>query len=111
MLAHGGGFVLGDINTDDLLCRIVSEHTQSAIVNIEYRLSPEVKAPQHLEDCWKVYKWVSADKPPVLLSHHLANTAYRLTATRHPSAQTTRKSTPSAAVPAAPSLSAWPTKP
>jgi acetyl esterase/lipase len=30
-----------------------------AVVSVDYRLSPEVKAPAHMDDCWKVYKWVS----------------------------------------------------
>ncbi|KAK3113876.1 hypothetical protein LTR53_008393 [Teratosphaeriaceae sp. CCFEE 6253] len=54
---HGGGFVTGDLNADDVLCRVVSEHTQSAIVNIDYRLAPEHKWPTQLEDCMKVYRW------------------------------------------------------
>lgn len=53
--------MLGDLNMDDPMCRIVSEHTNSVVVNIEYRLAPEHKAPTQLEDSWKVYKWVSRD--------------------------------------------------
>lgn len=56
--AHGGGFMLGDLETDDWWCSFVAEHSSSIVVNIDYRLSPEVKTPTHLEDCWKVYKWV-----------------------------------------------------
>ena len=55
---HGGGWVVGDINTDDLLCRIIAEHTESIIVGIDYRLAPEHKVPTQLEDCLKVFKWV-----------------------------------------------------
>ena len=55
---HGGGFMTGDLNADDLLCRVVSEHTKSAVVNIDYRLTPDYKWPTQLEDCMKVYRWV-----------------------------------------------------
>ncbi|KAK5111823.1 Telomerase-binding protein [Meristemomyces frigidus] len=54
---HGGGWMTGDLNADDLLCRVVAEHTNSAIVSIDYRLTPEYKWPTQLEDCMKVYKW------------------------------------------------------
>jgi len=54
---HGGGWMTGDLDTDDVLCRIVSEHTNSAVVNIDYRLTPEHKWPAPLDDSMKVYKW------------------------------------------------------
>lgn len=49
----------GDLNADDLLCRIVAEHAPSIIVNVDYRLAPEHKVPTQLEDTLKVYRWVS----------------------------------------------------
>ena len=55
---HGGGFVVGDLNNDDLLCRIVAEHAPTIMVNVDYRLAPEHKAPAQLEDTIKVYEWV-----------------------------------------------------
>ena len=54
---HGGGFMTGDLNADDLLCRVVSEHTNSVVVNVDYRLTPEHKWPTQLDDSVKVYKW------------------------------------------------------
>lgn len=57
---HGGGFVLGDLNSGDLLCRVLAEHTPSILVNIDYRLAPEHKAPTQLQDCLAVYKWVGS---------------------------------------------------
>ncbi|KAK4543517.1 Telomerase-binding protein [Oleoguttula mirabilis] len=54
---HGGGWMLGDLDGDDLLCRAVAEYTNSAVVSIDYRLTPEYKWPIQLEDCMKVYKW------------------------------------------------------
>jgi acetyl esterase/lipase len=59
VVAHGGGFILGDLDSEDSLCRMVVEHSQMAVVSMDYRLSPEVKAPVHINDCWKVYQWVS----------------------------------------------------
>lgn len=54
---HGGGFMTGDLNSDDLLCRAISEHTQSVVVNVDYSLTPEAKWPTQLNECVKVYKW------------------------------------------------------
>lgn len=59
---HGGGWMTGDLNSDELLCRIISEHTKSAVINIDYRLTPEHKWPAQLDDCMKVYKWVSCSE-------------------------------------------------
>jgi len=57
IFTHGGGFILGDLESEDILCRMVAEHSKMAVVSIDYRLSPEMKAPAHVDDCWKVYKW------------------------------------------------------
>ena len=54
---HGGGFMTGDLNSDDLLCRAVAEHAPSIIVNVDYRLTPEHKVPTQLQDTLTVYKW------------------------------------------------------
>ena len=59
MAAHGGGYVLGNLDTDDSLCRVVAEHTSSVVVNVDYRLAPEHKWPAQLDDSVKVYRWVS----------------------------------------------------
>ena len=53
--------MVGDVDQDDPVCRVVAEHTNSAVVNIEYRLAPEHKWPAQLEDCMKVYKWVRCE--------------------------------------------------
>lgn len=58
---HGGGYATGDLNSDDLLCRVVAEHTKSVVVNIDYRLAPEFKWPAQLEDSMKVYRWAHAN--------------------------------------------------
>lgn len=56
----GGGYMVGDLNADDFLCRVVAENTKSAIVQVDYRLAPEHKWPAQLDDGVKVYKWVRA---------------------------------------------------
>lgn len=54
---HGGGYMTGDLNSDDLLCRAVSEHAKTVVVNVDYSLTPEAKWPTQLNECVKVYKW------------------------------------------------------
>ena len=54
----GGGFMLGDLEVDDLKCRQICINNQVVVVNIEYRLAPEHPFPRGLEDCWSSVKWV-----------------------------------------------------
>jgi acetyl esterase len=55
---HGGGWVLGDIETVDNLCRRLANASGCAVVSVEYRLSPEFKFPVALEDCFQVARHI-----------------------------------------------------
>ncbi|KAL1863244.1 hypothetical protein Plec18170_000076 [Paecilomyces lecythidis] len=55
--AHGGGFVLGNLDAEDALCRIVCEHTRSAVISVDYRLAPEHQCPAQFEDTIRVFEW------------------------------------------------------
>ncbi|KAH6985163.1 alpha/beta hydrolase fold-domain-containing protein [Ilyonectria destructans] len=57
---HAGGFVVGNLDSDDLFCRAIAENTQVILVNVDYKLAPEHKAPAHLEDAIKIVEWVSS---------------------------------------------------
>ncbi len=48
---HGGGFVLGNIQTHDALCRRLAVASGRCVISVDYRLSPEAKYPQPLDDC------------------------------------------------------------
>ena len=48
---HGGGFVLGNLDSHDSICADISHHTQTDLVAVAYRLAPEFKHPAQLEDC------------------------------------------------------------
>ena len=54
---HGGGFVLGDIETHDGLCRLICRDAGVHVLSIDYRLAPEHKAPAAVQDCYAAYRW------------------------------------------------------
>jgi len=57
---HGGGFVLGDIDDVDGVCRDLSARADCAVVSVGYRLAPEHPFPAAVEDAWAVLADVAA---------------------------------------------------
>lgn len=51
MYFHGGGWVLGDIETHDALCRRLAKHSRCVIVSVDYGCSPESPFPGPFNDC------------------------------------------------------------
>jgi acetyl esterase len=51
---HGGGFVIGGIETHDSLCRRLARLGDCGVLAVEYRLAPEHRFPAALEDTWVV---------------------------------------------------------
>lgn len=58
---HGGGHVIGDIDTHDSLCRQLCNRSRCAIVSIDYRLAPEHRFPAAFDDCLAATQWVHAN--------------------------------------------------
>lgn len=56
---HGGGFVLGNIEIYDSICREIVNRANCAVLSIDYGLSPEYKFPQPVEECCETVKWIS----------------------------------------------------
>jgi acetyl esterase len=54
---HGGGFVVGDIESHDGLCRMICRDAAIHVVSVDYRLAPEHKAPAAVDDCVAAYRW------------------------------------------------------
>ena len=54
---HGGGFVVGDLDTHDEPCRLFCHHAHVQVLSIDYRLAPEHPAPAAIEDCLDALKW------------------------------------------------------
>ncbi|USK35785.1 alpha/beta hydrolase [Bacillus sp. F19] len=55
---HGGGWVLGDIESTDASCRMIANRTDSIVVSVNYRLAPEYKFPTAVEDAYAALEWV-----------------------------------------------------
>src|SRR6201996_1498110 len=60
---HGGGWVVGDVETHDPLCRRVANVTGARVVSVGYRLAPEHPFPAGLDDAEHVLRWVGEQRP------------------------------------------------
>lgn len=60
MYFHGGGFMLGTLDTHDALCRQLASRSGVALVAVEFRLAPENPAPAASDDCLAATRWVHA---------------------------------------------------
>ncbi len=56
---HGGGWVIGDLESADAAARHLCVSGGHVVVSVDYRLSPEAKFPEPLDDCWAATIWAS----------------------------------------------------
>ena len=57
---HGGGWVLGSLDSDDPLCRDLCIRSNAVIVSVNYRHAPEVRFPAAADDAFAAVRWIAA---------------------------------------------------
>ena len=55
---HGGGYVIGDLDTHDYVCRKLANTAHCAVVSVDYRLAPEHKFPAAVDDAVAALRWI-----------------------------------------------------
>jgi len=58
---HGGGFVVGSLDTHDRLCRKLAELARCKVVSVAYRLAPEHPFPTPIEDAVEAFRWLAGE--------------------------------------------------
>lgn len=54
---HGGGFVIGNLDSHDAICRLTCRDGDIAVLSVDYRLAPEHPAPAALDDAFAAFRW------------------------------------------------------
>ncbi|AMA57953.1 alpha/beta hydrolase [Bradyrhizobium sp. CCGE-LA001] len=58
---HGGGWVIGDLDSHDVVCRQLAVEGALIVISVDYRLAPEHKFPAATEDAIAATKWIAAN--------------------------------------------------
>jgi acetyl esterase len=56
---HGGGWVIGNLDSHDVVCRTLAHEGELIVISVDYRLSPEHKFPAAVEDAIAATAWIS----------------------------------------------------
>jgi len=56
---HGGGWVIGDLDTHDLTCRTIAAECAAVVVSVDYRLAPENPYPAAVDDALAAASWIA----------------------------------------------------
>jgi len=58
---HGGGWTIGDLDTHDVLCRLLCLASGAAVLSVDYRLGPEHRFPAAVDDCVAATRWLQRE--------------------------------------------------
>jgi acetyl esterase len=58
---HGGGWVIGDLDSHDVVCRKLADEGQLIVISVDYRLAPEHKFPAAVDDAIAATKWIAGN--------------------------------------------------
>ncbi|HLZ02640.1 MAG TPA: alpha/beta hydrolase [Bradyrhizobium sp.] len=58
---HGGGWVIGNLETHDVVCRKLAHEGELIVISVDYRLAPEHKFPAAVDDAINATRWISAN--------------------------------------------------
>ena len=58
---HGGGWVLGSLDTHDGTCRRLADGADAVVVSVDYRMGPEERFPAAVDDSYAALQWVAAN--------------------------------------------------
>ena len=58
---HGGGWVIGDLDTHDVVCRTLANGARCAVFSVEYRKAPESPFPAAIDDCFSSLMFISGN--------------------------------------------------
>ncbi len=61
MYCHGGGFVVGGLDSHDDVCAEICAQTGYRVVAVDYRLAPEHLHPAMFEDAWAAFEWILSE--------------------------------------------------
>ena len=65
---HGGGWVIGSLDTHDGLCRALANRAGCRVAAVDYRLAPEHRFPAAVDDSWAVTRWAFEQTTPVAVA-------------------------------------------
>ena len=67
---HGGGWVIGSLESHDATCRKIANRSGAVIVAVDYRLSPETKFPGAIHDAFEATQWVADNASKLGIDPH-----------------------------------------
>ena len=64
---HGGGWVIGNLDSHDRLCRQLANEARICVVAVDYRLAPEHRFPAAIDDCASAWRWLHQQASDLLI--------------------------------------------